>query len=173
MVIKMEKKYKHVIWSNRDVDLKDYADFFAEEFKGKTLTETEKWREVQDLLDIYFEDERMNLNKCVKGNILVIADLGLWHGRRKGYKLLNSNNLKDIMCLNDNYITYYSDGKNVKAIGTHHDGTNLYEFRIIREDRNIQNLLNKIYNQQEVTRQQINYYTESLHPYVAKIYGWK
>ena len=73
---------------------------------------------------------------------------------------------------NGEYIEWYGDGYNIKATVSHHDGTNYYEYRIIREDRNINNLLDAIYNGEEITRKKLNYYTKSLYEDVAKIYGW-
>ena len=70
------------------------------------------------------------------------------------------------------YVEWYSDGYNIKATAVHHDGTNFYEYRVIREDRNIDNLLELIYNGEEISRKKLNYYTKSLHNYVAEVYGW-
>lgn len=169
----MGKKYKHVIWSNEDLDIKDYKDYFEEEYKGVVLSDDEKYEIIQMLNNNYFEDEMFNLNKKLKGRVIVIADIGRWNGRVTGYKI-GGNNLNDIFRLigQDDYITWYSDGRNIKGVGYHHDGKNFYEFREIREDRTIDNLTSKLYNQEEVSRQQINYYTKSLHKYVADIYGW-
>lgn len=136
---------KHVIWSNIDSDNYD--------------------------ADYYLEDERMNLDIPTDGRILVIADLGLWNGRRQGYKIINGN-VSNILYDDADYVEWYSDGYNIKATAHHHDGTNYYEYREIREDKNIDNLLNTIYNGEEITRRQLNYYTKSLHPYVAEVYGW-
>ena len=106
------------------------------------------------------------------GRILLIADLGLWNGRRPGYQI-REGNVKNILYDGDaDYIEWYSDGYNIKATAAHHDGTNFYEYRVIREDRNIQNLLDAIYNGEEITRKKLNYYTKSLEPYVRKIYNW-
>ena len=33
-------------------------------------------------------------------------------------------------------------------------------------------MLNKIYSQQYVSQSELNYYTRSIHPDVAKVYGW-
>lgn len=124
-----------------------------------------------ELCSMYLEDERTNLNVETDGRILVIADLGLWNGRRQGYKILSSN-VSDILSDNADYVEWYGDGHNIKAIASHHDGTNYYEYRVIREDRNVQNLLDSIYNGEEITRKKLNYYTKSLYKYIAKIYGW-
>jgi hypothetical protein len=120
---------------------------------------------------MYLEDERDNLNITTDGRILVIADLGLWNGRRQGYKIL-SRKVSDILFDDSDYIEWYGDGHNIKATAAHHDGTNYYEYRVIREDRNIQNLLDAIYNGEEITRKKLNYYTKSLYRDVAKVYGW-
>lgn len=139
---------KRIIWSNRDVDVED--DF---------------------LLNMYLDDERENLNVSVDGRIIVIADLGLWYGRRQGFKLLG-NRISDILSDDSDYIEWYVDGHNIKAIASHHDGTNYYEYRVVREDRNIENLLVAIQMGEKITRKKLNYYTKSLYKDVAKIYGW-
>lgn len=134
------------------------------------------WSNIEDtdepeMLSVYLEDERINLNRVVDGRILVIADLGLWNGRRQGYKILG-NKASDILYDDADYIEWYGDGHNIKATATHHDGTNYLEYRIIREDRNIQNLLDAIYSGEEISRKKMNYYTKSLYKDIAKIYGW-
>jgi hypothetical protein len=120
---------------------------------------------------MYLEDERANLNILADGRILVIADLGLWNGRRQGYKIL-SKRVSDILYDDADFIEWYGDGHNIKATAAHHDGRNYYEYRVIREDRNIDNLLNAIYNGEEITRKKLNYYTKSLYKDVARVYGW-
>ena len=129
------------------------------------------WNYIGEELDMYLDDEQANLNVLTDGRILVIADLGLWNGRKQGYRILNGN-AKNIFSISEDYNEYYSDGYNIRANCVHHDGTNHIEYRVIREDRNIQNLLDAICNGEEITRQKLNYYTRSLHPYVAQVYGW-
>ena len=127
---------------------------------------------IYEEIDMWFEDEISNLYRVLDGRILAIANMGLWNGRRTGYKILGNNLNEVISCgigCDDKEI--YCDGFNVLAKGYHHDGTNYVEFREIREDRNIDTLLDKIYNNEEVTRKEINYYTRSLRPYVKQVYG--
>jgi hypothetical protein len=121
----------------------------------------------------YLCDDRMNLNQRTDGRILVIADLGLWYGRKQGYKILGDNIMGILYSEDAEYVEWYSDGYNIKATASHHDGTNYYEYRVIREDRNIDNLLDAIYNGETINRKKLNYYTKSLHSYVAKAYGWQ
>ena len=162
---------RHIIWSNRNLDLADWKDFLEEEYPEVT-DEYEQYELISEMNMEYLRDERCNLSEKVDGRILVIADLGLWDGRRQGYKILD-NTISDILYDRDGeYLEWYGDGYNIKATVSHHDGTNFYEYRVIREDRNIENLLDAIYNGEEINRKKLNYYTKSLYPYIAKIYGW-
>ena len=162
---------RHIIWSNRNLDLADWKDFLEEEYPEVT-DEYEQYELISEMNMEYLRDERCNLSEKIDGRILVIADLGLWDGRKQGYKILG-NTISDILYDEDGeYLEWYGDGYNIKATVSHHDGTNFYEYRVIREDRNIENLLDAIYNGEEINRKKLNYYTKSLYPYIAKIYGW-
>ena len=167
---------KRIIWSNMNINPDDWKEGYkeiAEEngWEEDTDDENNLWNYIYEELDHYIDDERMNLDVTTDGRILVVADLGLWYGRRQGYRILDGN-VKNILSADVDYVEWYSDGYNIKATAAHHDGTNYYEYRVIREDRNIQNLLDAIYNGEEITRKKLNYYTKSLHPYVRRVYGW-
>lgn len=164
---------KHIIWSNININPDDWKIDYLDcmEITEEDMKENELWDWIGDMLSIYLDYEHHNLDRHTDGRILVIADLGLWNGRRQGYKILNEN-VNSIFATGEDYTEWYSDGYNIKATASHHDGTNYYEYRVIREDRNINNLLDAIYNGEEITRKKLNYYTKSLHPYVAKVYGW-
>ena len=138
-----------------------------EDWETADVTDT-----IYEELDMWFEDEQSNLYRKLDGRILCIADLGLWNGRRSGYKILG-NNLNEVLTssIGCDEKEIYCDAYNVCAIGYHHDGRNHVEFREIRENRNIENLLDKLYNNEEVTRKEINYYTKSLRPYIKQVYG--
>lgn len=172
---------KHMIWQNCDLDIEDWRDGYKEwlEINGIDDRDPDDEDDIRDWMyntnNDYFYDEQVNLNKNIDGRILIIAGLGLWNGRRQGYKILD-NNIKEIFNINPrgfDYAEFYGDGYNIKATEWHHDGTNYYEYRVIREDRNIENLLDAIYNGEEISRKKLNYYTKSLYPYVANIYGWR
>ena len=166
---------KRIIWSNMDINPEDWKEGYEEEaetYGYDKENEDNLWSYIDETLSTYLDDERMNLNVSTDGRILVIADLGLWYGRKQGYKILDGN-VKNILSVDADYAEWYSDGYNIKATAAHHDGTNFYEYRVIREDRNIQNLLDAIYHGEKITRKKLNYYTKSLHPYISKIYGWQ
>lgn len=151
---------------------KVYKEFLSEGNPEIEQTEENITDEIYFQIDQSFEDEKSNLYKQLNGRILAIASIGLWNGRKSGYKILR-NNLNEVLTSSigcDEKEVYY-DAYNVYAEGYHHDGRNNVEFREIREDRNIENLLDKICSGQEVTRREINYYTRSLRPYIKQIYG--
>lgn len=142
-----------------------------EEFEDTT---TDVNTAVYEDIDMWFDDETLNLSKHLDGRILAIASMGLWDGRKSGYKILG-NNLNEILTssIGCDEKEVYCDAYNVYAEGYHHDGRNNVEFREIREDRNIENLLDKVYSGKEVTRREINYYTKSLRSYIMEIYFGK
>jgi hypothetical protein len=120
----------------------------------------------------YLSDERCNLDCRVGGRIIALASLGLWNGRKTGYKLLD-NNISSILSADTDYAMWYGGGRNIYGKFTHHDGTNYVLYRVVREDKNIDILLKEIYNDTgNIDNALINRYTKSLYPYVANIYGW-
>lgn len=122
------------------------------------------------MIEDYLHETKRKLNvPC--GEILAIADLGLWNGRHLGYKVLGGGVLKQILnvCSGDN-AKFYMDSYNVRAEIRHHDGTNYVLFREVRENANIQPLLDKIYNECECDMKMVSRLTKSLKPYFKKIY---
>ena len=169
---------KHIIWSNMNLDIEDWRDDYQEylEYNGfdeRHNNDDDLYQWMCDTNAEYIDDERANLDKVVDGRILVIGDIGRWDGRVSGYKIIDSGNIKDILYSECDYVEWYGDGYNIRSVGIHHDGRNYSEYRVIREDRNIENLLDDIYDGKEISRSKLNYYTRSLYPYVAKVYGWR
>ena len=154
-----------------------YQEEVCKEFLSEVNPEIEQTEEnitdeIYFRIDQSFEDEQSNLFRILDGRILCIADMGLWNGRRTGYKILGNNLNEVLTCgIGCDEKEIYCDAYNVYATGYHHDGRNHVEFREIREDRNIENLTDKLYSGQPVTRKEINYYTKSLLPYVKQVYG--
>lgn len=159
---------KRVIWQNYDVEVDD--QFYNEEYSE--MTEEKRYEDAIESNSMYLDDERCNLDIQIGNPILVIADLGLWNGRKQGYKIIKSGNIKDILYSDCDYVEWYSDGYNIKAKMSHHDGTNYMEYREIKDNVHIDTLLNKIYNGDDISRSILNHYTKSILPYVAKVYGW-
>lgn len=160
----------HLIWSSDIGDIENWE--FPEEEYGEVLSEDQKYERAYELNSEYLDDERLNLNVQLNTPILAIADLGLWYGRRQGYRLIESGNISDILHSDADEVTWFVDRYNVRATACHHDGTNHYLYRGVRPNACIDNLLNRIYNGEEISSKTLNYYTFSLRPFVAKVYGW-
>lgn len=169
---------KHIIWSS-EIDYNDWKDDLEDEYPD------EDGYDDYDRLDIaertnweYLDDERMNLDITLSQPIIAIGDLGLWDKCVTGYKIINSGNIAD--CLSDgtcDYITWYVDERgDLRASGVHHDGSNDYLYRVWKDgttETQRQNFLNKIYNQQPFTRDDITRLTRRLGDEIARVYGWK
>ena len=136
-----------------------------------------KMRKIRGFCDcdsVSLSDEKLNLNVSIEGPIIAIANLGLWSGRRQGYKILQ-HNVKSIFDIYSDYNIWFSDGKNVRSNQTHHDGLNRILFRELRGDRDteaIERFLHEVKSGYEISPQKLAAYTRSIHPYVAKVYGW-
>ena len=129
----MAKKVKHIIYTT-DYNEEDFREDYEEwleinEFDPNNFSIDDY---IQDSLAIFAQDEYSNLSKeC--GQIIAIADLGLWDGRYSAYQLNDKGKLNAIfdMIHGDNYEVFV-EGNDVKAIVYHHDGANYITFREVR-----------------------------------------
>lgn len=169
----MVKTKKHIIFTT-DYNEDDYKEAYEEWLEMNKYTPEDRSLEeyIQDSIGIWAEDEYANLKKDC-GDIICIADLGLWNGRHSGYKLNKKGILNAIfdMIHADDYEVYV-EGNDIKATVHHHDGTNYLIFREVRKDRNIQKLCDMLYDGEEITRQMISSYTKPLGNVVKDIFGW-
>ena len=157
----------HIIWSN-DVE---HIEKLMEDDPELV------WESAYELNAEYLEDERANLNIEVGDEIIVLADLGLWYGRRHGYKLIRKTNIADCLCGTcGDYVTWFVDDRgDLMCRDIHHDGTNIYMYRAWKAettDEQKRNFLQKIYDG-KATRKDITRYTRKIGVYVADVYGWK
>lgn len=157
-------------------DIDDWKEAFKEYCEINELNEDEE--DIYDFVNMelryWLDDEKDNLNTPIDGDILAIADLGLWDGRHSGYKLIHATKLNDIFNIRNGYddVKFYCDQYNVRAELYHHDGCHNIEFRLVKKNKSTKSLIDKLYNQEEVSRQDIRNCTTSLRKYVAKVYGW-
>ena len=125
--------------------------------------------------DDYLSDERRNLDIQLSQPIIVIGDLGRWNGRVTGYKMIDSGNIRDCLYADTDYIEWYVDKYgDLRADAVHHDGTNHYLYRVLKDgvtDTQIENLQDKIYNG-KVTRADITRVTKRLGDEIAEVYGF-
>jgi len=175
---KVNKKERVIIktygyLSDKEIeDWKKDIQAYREDEDEEPLTDDQLTERIYDDISSSYSDERDNLNKTLDNNIIAIASLGLWNGRKSAYKILG-NNLNEILssfsC--DEYKIIY-DYNNIKFEGYHHDGTNRVLFREIRNSENINTLCNKIYANETISSSMLNYYTKPMAHYIREIYGW-
>lgn len=166
-------KDKYIIWSN---------DFSAiEELKNDILNETPDYSEneaytiAEETNNEYIDDERANLNIRLTTSIIIIADIGRWNGRFSGYSMVESGNIRDCLYSNCDTIEWYVDKLgDLRCTEHHHDGTNYYLYRAVKEtvsDDSLYYFQSLIYNN-KATRNHINRYTYRLGDEIGKVYGW-
>ena len=83
--------------------------------------------------DYSYDDAFCEMNISVPEKIVVIADLGLWDGRRCGVKELG-NNVAQCLQTECDYATWYIDSSDLRCDAVHHDGTNHYLYRVWKEN---------------------------------------
>lgn len=171
---------RHIIWSDVSLDpddwRDDYKDFLeANELDGDPNNEDELYQWMVETNADYLGDERMNLNIQLSQPIIVVGDLGLWHGRVMGYKMIDSGNIKDCLFSDTDMTEWYVDKYgDLRADALHHDGTNHYLYRVFKDgvsETQIENLQEKVYRGR-ATRADITRLTKRLGDDIAKVYGW-
>lgn len=169
----VQEQEKHIIWSNLNLDLEDWREFLEEEYPGRT--EEEYYYLMHELNDGYLDDERMNLDKQLSTPILVCADLGLWNGRKSGYRMIGSGNIRD--CLDSGFedVEWYVDKQgDLRSTAIHHDGRNHYLYRAVKErvpDWKVERLQNKLY-EGTASYADIAKVTRRLGDEIAAVYGF-
>lgn len=167
---------KHLIWSNYDLDYEKEREWMEEEYPE--LTEDERIKLMYEMNSDDLEETRDNLDIQLAGAILAIGNLGLWFGRRTGYKEITSRRISD--CLysdrDTEWATWWVDERgDLCAEFIHHDGTNYVTYREWKEgvsETQKENLKEKLYRG-EATRKDITRLTRRLGAEIAAFYGWK
>ena len=171
-------KSKYSIWTNIDMDMGYWEDIYRECHEIDDEEEVSKDSVYEFMVDFNTDnlwDERYELNVVVPNGILAIANLGLWDGRRHGYKEIVSGKISD--CLYDDdcdYCEWYCDAYDLRFTGHHHDGTNHYIYRTWADnisEQQKEHYLRKLYNGTDTHADMIKY-TRSVRPYIAYVYGW-
>ena len=165
---------KHVIWSNEDLRLEDFIGQIEEAYPD--ASEAEKYQLMQEINDDFLDDDRMNLNIRMDEPILVVGDLGLWNGRRTGYKEISSGNIADCLYAEGDYVSWYVDDKgDFRCDDTHHDGTNHYLYREWKScvpEGARDELRERIYRGDPSYEPMLKRFTEPIGPRIAEVYGW-
>lgn len=176
---------KHlVIWSDRDLDLKDWKDGLLEEaeLNGETLDPDDEDTLTERMYELnaeYLGDERMNLGNIQYDQpIIAFAILGLWYGHPSKAKIIEDGKVSSCLrkfCRSESSMEFYVDGNgNFRANEAHHDGVNTYLFRVLKEgisEGRLDTLRDKIYAG-EATEKDVFAITKPIGPDIAKVYGW-
>ena len=167
------KEERHIIWSNYGLDYEYWRDDLEADYPD--LSEDERISLMYEINGDYLDDERANLNVQLSQPILVVGDLGLWFGRRMGYKEIASGNIRDCLYSNTDYSTWYVDRLgDLRCDAIHHDGTNFYLYRVYKDSASpsqIELLKEKLYRD-IATRADITRVTRRLGDDIAQVYGF-
>lgn len=138
-----------------------------------SISEDSVYNECYFMEQTWFEDEKHELELVSEGPVLAIADLGLWDGRRCGYKELES--LEDVMYSSCDYERVYVDSNgDLRKEESHHDGSNSILYRYWKDgltDVQRENFLDKLYNG-KATQKDITRYTRKAGLGIADAFGW-
>lgn len=163
----------HIIWTNDGLDYEDWREYLEAEYPE--LSDRERIDLMYEMNDTYLDDERVNLNIQLSQPILVIGDLGLWHGRASGYKEIQSGNIRDCLYSDTDFVTWFMDDRGeLRCDAIHHDGTNHYRYRVYKDgisEEQMDDLKDKIY-EGKATEKDIARITNRLGDEIAKVYGW-
>lgn len=152
-VMNMKNNTKHIIWSSR-INEDDWWDDIKEEceLNGVEYDENGLYYMAYELNDHYLKDERANLDIDIPNGIIAIVDLGLWFGRRSGYKEIG-NNIADCLYYNTNDFVVFKAWK---------DGVT---------DEQKENVMDALYCG-KCTNRMLRRYTRNIGEDIAKVYGW-
>ena len=156
------------------------TDNFGKEVKltreeyADSITDDRIMNECSFREETWFRDSRAELKRVEEGEVIAIADLGLWNGRRGGYKVIKS--LEEIMYTSCDYQRVYVDSNgDIRKEESHHDGSNSILYRYWKEgltDEQKENFLDKIYGG-KCTQRDITRYTRKAGLGIAQAFGWK
>lgn len=168
-------KTQRVLWSS-EIDFDAWRDDYRENYPDATDDEIDEMISDQNFDDLVVERGILNIN--LPESIIVIADLGLWDGRRTGYRELPGNIAKclDTSVSSSYGATWYLDKRNdLVCDDMHHDGTNHYLYRTWKKTATQQqraNLISKIMTGETITRRDITRLTERLGDAICAAHRW-
>ena len=158
---------KHIIYTD-NYDYEDYVKDCREDYIEETELEY-----YYAYMSNWIADKRANLDIQTNG-IIAIADLGLWNGRRIGYKVMG-NNISDCLYTDCDYAEWYVDSYGRFCCNaSHHDGTNHIIYKewkdnVTEEQKEM--VLDKIYCG-TATDRVIRRYFNNLGYKIAEVCGW-
>ena len=159
---------KHTIWTN-NIDYSDWKEDLEAQYPDAEGYDEEKRKQLMyEINNEYLEDEIVTLDKELGNKIVVIGDLGLWHGRLTGYNFLGTNLNSIFTGVCGDYVEWYIQNEDVKCLDIHHDGTNHYTYRLLKD---IDQHEFEEFAWEHSIQEAVEKYTEPIGHYVAEIYG--
>ena len=171
---------RHIIWSDMHLDVDDWREGYKEflemnELDADPNDEQALYEWMVETNGDYLSDERVNLNIQLSQPIIVIGDLGLWHGRVMGYKEVPSGNIRDCLYADTDFTEWYVDRYgDLRVDAAHHDGTNHYLYRVFKDgvsETQMDNFKAKL-SHGRATRADITRLTRRLGDEIAAVYGF-
>lgn len=85
------------------------------------------------ICDYLTETVTDEIDRHAPHGLAIFADLGLWNGRRRGIKIVDS--FRDVLngCDDWTFITIETTPQGLTVYAPHHDGTNVYTLRALTE----------------------------------------
>ncbi len=129
---------KNLIFSNYNSD--DYREGAIENlmencgYESETEIPDDKiWEEIYEMQEADWGDEQYNIEQHLAGKLLLVCgSVGLWDGRFAAGKIVGVDKLWD--CLDDcGYWEVWDEGGHLYIKGSHHDGTNMFEVKVLTE----------------------------------------
>lgn len=139
--------------------------------KDRIVFDTE-WMEKDEWA---LDDERSNLRTIKTGTVFVEADLGLWNGRKPGYRLLEGDGGLDRIfdVFQGDFFSIYVDGKDLVGKDVHHDGTNRYGFFEVLDRESADEIAGLLCSGKPVPEELRQKGLRPLGPDVCNLYGWE
>lgn len=165
------KKLNHRIWTSL-FDSFEWSDLITEEMElGRSYDEVVD-SIMENVIPMYLEDEKDNMDVPLQNRMIAIADMGLWWGRTIGVMKLGAN-LSYCLSLAGNYddSTFYCDEEDLRATLYHHDGRHEVVFRTAPAD--VIEELESLAGCGGLTIEYALSQTESLRDEVKKVYGFE
>ena len=101
--------------------------------------------------------------------------MGLWYGRRPGYRIIESGNIADCLQSTTDVVCWYVDEHNEFCSDQcHHDGTNYVVYRELKEldEEEVDELIDLICRG-KCTEAILDRYTSKIGDRISAVYGWE
>lgn len=163
------KENAKIIWDGSWDEIYNIAEEYRAE--NEDMDESDCEEMAVETVNAYRDDEKTNLDIETERDIIMIADLGLWSGRKNGGMRIPSRNINVILDSHCNgELKVYCDS-DLRAEEAHHDGINYYTYRMVKEGVDAKDLMNR-FAEGDCSPAILEESTESLADIVKGVYGW-